>query len=332
MYNISDVDVVIGVSEQSGEAGSWYPLIYVTKAGESVTTTYKEYSKLSDIETDFAKTTDAYKAAALIFSQEIEGRPDKIAICEGGSTVMTTLAPYMDKSWRQLILAGEDYDATVAEAIEATDKLYFTHFASKDALTTAAINYSRTVAIVYSDTTLKNPEAALVGRTAGYEAGSFTYHSKTLVGVKAESLTATEVKAIVEAGGNVYVNKNGNVASHGGIVTSGEYIDVIDSKDYIVQNMRYDVQEVTLRNKKIPYTNVGIAKYETVVRNVLAKAFNNGMIADDENGQGLYSTSFKARNETTASDRLNRNYPYGQFEFELAGAIHSAKITGVVVA
>ena len=56
------------------------------------------------------------------------------------------------------------------------------------------------------------------------------------------------------------------------------------------------------------------------------------MIADDENGQGLYSTSFKARNETTASDRLNRNYPYGQFEFELAGAIHSAKITGVVVA
>lgn len=332
MYNISDVDVVIGVSEQSGEAGSWYPLIYVKNSGESVTTTYKEYSKLADVVADYAKTTDAYKAAALMLTQEVEGRPDKIAICSGGSAVMTALAPYMDKSWRQLIIAGEKYDSDVAEAIEATEKLYFTNFASKSALTTAAIKYSRTVAVVYSDETVKNPEAALVGRTAGYRAGSFTYHSKTLVGVTPESLTSTEVKEIVDAGGNVYVTKNGKVASHGGVVTSGEYIDIIDSKDYIVQNIRYDVQEVTLKNKKIPYTNVGIAKYETAVRNVLAKAFNNGMIADDENGQGLYSTSFKTRNETTASDRLARNYPYGEFEFELAGAIHSAKITGTIVA
>lgn len=331
MYNISDVDVVIGVSEQSGEAGSWYPLIYVK--GESETpVTYKEYSKLADVVTDHANTTDAYKAAALIFSQEVEGRPDKIAICSGGTDAMVALAPYMDKSWRQLILAGEKYNATVAEAIEATEKLYFTNFLSLEELKRITSKYSRTVAVVYTDTAIKNPEAALVGRTAGYEAGSFTYHSKTLVGVTPEKFTPAKVKEIVEAGGNVYVTKNGKTASHGGIVMSGEYIDIIDSKDYVVQNVRYDVQEVTLRNKKIPYTNVGIAKYETAVRNVLAKAFNNGIIAEDENGQGLYRTSFKNRSETTASDRLTRNYPYGEFEFELAGAIHSAKITGVVVA
>lgn len=332
MYNVSDVDVIIGVSEQSGEAGSWYPLIYVKGTSESTTTTFKEYSKLTDIVVDYAKDTAAYKAAALMLTQEIEGRPDKIAICSGGTDVMATLASYMDKSWRQLIIAGEDYDSAVAEAIEATEKLYFTHFATTQALKTASVKYSRTVAIVYTGEDVANPEAALVGRTAGYEAGSFTYHSKTLLGVTPEKFTQAQVKEILEAGGNVYVTKNGKVASHGGIVTSGEYIDIIDSKDYIVQNIRYDVQEVTLKNKKIPYTNVGIAKYETAVRNVLARAFNNGMIADDENGQGLYSTSFKSRTETTASDRLARNYPYGEFEFELAGAIHSAKITGVVVA
>lgn len=328
---ITDVDVIISVSAQSGRVGAWYPLIYV--AGTEETAVYKEYSSLAEIVVDYAETTDAYKAANLLFMQGEEYAPNKIAICKGGSEVMTNLAPYMDKEWRQLIVVGADYDKTIAEAIETSEKMYFTHFASQAELSTAKITaYDRIFAVVYTGSDVPNPEAAMVGRIAGLSAGSATYHAKPLKGVNADTFTQTELDAIHTAGGIAYVLKNGRVATSEGIVGSGEYADIIDSKDYIVQNIRYDVQEVFLNNEKIPYTNEGIAKIENAVLNVLARAYNNGMIADNEDGTPAYKTNFVLRSETSTADRASRNYPYGKFEFELSGAIHKAKITGSIVA
>lgn len=331
MYNVEDFDVIISASEQSGEAGSWFPLIYVK--GDAETATYKEYGSLTELEKDYAKSTDAYNAANLMFMQEEEGRPDKIAVCSGGASVLTSLTPYMGKNWRQTVIAGGEFDAEFAQAIETTDKIYFTHFASLADLKAAKIEtYNRTVAIVYTGEDVANPEAALVGRTAGYEAGSFTYHSMTVKGVTAEAYSKTAADEIKTAGGNCYVMKNGRIASHGGVVASGEWIDVIDSKDWIVQNIRYDINEVQLNNKKIPYTDAGISKYASATRNRLATAYKMGMIAEDENGQPLYSISFKPRKDTTAADRVSRNYPYGSFVAELAGAIHEGTIKGLVIA
>lgn len=331
MFNISDVDVIISASEQAGQAGTWYPLIYVK--GSTETTTYKEYSDLTDLVVDYAATTDAYKAAQLMLMQEDEGKPDKFAVATGGEDVFTSLTMFMGKDWRQLIVAGGEYDANLAADIETSEKMYYTKFATLEALKAAKIEgYDRTVALVYTGTDVNNPEAALIGRTAGYAAGSFTYHAKEVKGVTAETFTPTQVKEIVASGGNVYVMKNGRIASHGGVTGSGEWIDVIDSKDYIIQNIRYDVQEVFLNNKKIAYTNKGIAKIENATRNRLKIAYNNEMIAEGDDGNPLYNTIFKSRSETTAADRVARNYPYGYFEFELAGAIHEAKIKGAVVA
>lgn len=328
--NITDVDVIISVSGQSGSAGTWYPLIYVK--GENSATTYKEYSELTEIVSDYATTTNAYKVANLLFMQDETFRPEKIAIAEGSDDVLASLTLYMDKDWRQLIVIGE-YDSTVAQGIETTEKQYFTHFTTVSALKSANItSYDRTVAIVYTADDVVNAEAAIVGRMAGLVAGAGTYHAKVVKGVTAENFTKTELDEIHEAGGFAYVMKNGRVATSNGICGSGEYVDVIESKDYVIQNVRYDVQEVFLNNNKIPYTDEGITKVENAVRNVLAKAANNGMIATDENGQPLYSTNFAPRSATSAQDRATREYNYGTFEFELAGAIHKAKIKGAVTA
>lgn len=328
--NVSDVNVTISVAGQSGTAGSWYPLIYVK--GASDTATYKEYGNLNEVMADYAKTTEAYNAANLLFMQGDNYAPNKIAIVSGGDDVVTGLKDYMDKDWRQLIVIGE-YDKAVATAIEATEKAYFTHFASVEAAQTAKItDYDRTNAIVYTHSDVATPEAAIIGRMAGLAAGAGTYHAKEVKGVTADIFTTAQLDEIHAAGCFAYVKKNGRTATSNGIAGSGEYIDIIESKDYVVQNIRYDVQEVFLNNDKIPYTDNGIAKIENAVRNVLAKAFNNGMIAADENGQPLYKTSFAPRSATTTEDRATRAYNYGYFEFELAGAIHKAKVTGVVTA
>jgi hypothetical protein len=324
-----DVKVSINLTQPAGKAGSWYPLIYVPKTdGEE--DKYAEYTRLADIAKDYEVTTDAYKVANLIFMQD--NAPDKIAICRGDETVMTGLASYMKKNWRQLIVLAE-FDETVATAIEATDKMYFTHFANQTALSTASAkikDYDRTVAVVYSNTDVTYPEAAVVGATAGMNAGSFTYKNIILKSVAACDLNAAEIEAIHALGGITIVEKAGDTVTSEGISVGGEYIDVIDSKDYIIQNISYKVQKVFNNNAKVPYTNAGIAMLEAATLEALVDGHNNGMIADNDDGTPAYTVSFALRSGTTESDRAARNYPYGQFAFELAGAVHTAEIVGEI--
>lgn len=325
-----DVKVTISLATPIGKVGSWYPLIYVAKA-ESEEDAYKEYSDISEVETDYANTTDAYKAASLIFMQD--DAPSKIAICRGDATVMTGLAPHMKKGWRQLIVL-DDFDETVATAIEAAkDKMYFTHFSSVTALTTAynkIKDFDRTFCVVYSGTDVTCPEAALVGATAGLVAGSFTYKNIVIKGVTAEELTDTEIKAIHEKGGIVFLEKAGDTVASDGIVASGEYADLIDTEDYVVQNITFKSQKVFNNNKKVAYTDNGIALLEAATLEALKDAYNNGMIADNEDGTPAYSVSFRKRSETSETDRATRHYPYGNFAFTLAGAIHDCEIKGEI--
>ena len=61
-------------------------------------------------------------------------------------------------------------------------------------------------------------------------------------------------------------------------------------------------------------------------------AANNGMIAQNEDGSYNYTVTFGARSDCAASDISARQYCEGQFEFALAGAIHTGKITGSIIA
>ncbi|MDK2600257.1 hypothetical protein QO179_20180 [Bacillus stercoris] len=66
------------------------------------------------------------------------------------------------------------------------------------------------------------------------------------------------------------------------------------------------------------------------VTNVLQTAFANGIVAEDADGQPVYSISTKTRDQITDENRKNRVYDGLSFTFELAGAVHSAEITGEI--
>ena len=83
---------------------------------------------------------------------------------------------------------------------------------------------------------------------------------------------------------------------------------------------------------KLPYDNRGIAALEGVVVSVLKDAANNGMIAVNDEGQYDYSVNFAPRSECAPSDISTRHYAEGNFSFTLAGAIHTARITGTIMA
>lgn len=332
-----DVKVHIDLTKPIGTVGFGVPLILVENAAKEIA--YTEVSNVDEAVTaGLEKTSTAYKAALLLFSQA--NAPKKIAVCAvtaGANDALgeTTLT---DRDWRQLIVVngGEAESATdvsaISTAVEALDgKLYFAGLETDDATAITVSGLRRTV-LFYCNATedVPVPVAALVGETAGRAAGSFTYKNMKLSGVAAQELTDTEIEAIHKKGGITFVAKAGDNVTSEGKVAGGEYIDVIDSEDYIIQQLAYKTQKVLNNAAKVPYDNNGIAMLESVAVDVLQSAYNNGMIITNADGTPGYSVSYALREDTKETDRANRQYLGGSFTFALAGAVHEVEITGSI--
>ncbi len=326
-----DIRVEISTAAVAGKVGFGVPLVLVSKAKEEKP--YTECATLAEVETLCGKDTDAYKIAQLMWVQT--NAPTKIAFYASTKTATEAIAEVVNKEWRQLIVVfGEgdtDDEAAVATYIETTeDKMYFVTVTDTTALADVKGN-DRTVAFYYN-ATQPYAVAALVGETAGRTAGSYTYKNLIIKGLEPLELTDNMISQIHTAGGITLLLKAGDIVTSEGKNSNGEYIDIIDSKDWIIQQIAYQSQKLLNNSAKLPYTDSGIAALESVVTNVLQDAFNNGIIASDEdNVTPLYTVNFKTRAEMSATDRKSRVYTGGNFSFTLAGAIHEAEINGELV-
>ncbi len=325
----NDVTVKITQKQVSGSAGFGVPLIVQGMA--TVAKGYAEYDSLGAVmDAGFAQESAVYVQCAKLFIQN--NRPAKVAICAGTGKVTETLNLIKDKDYRQVIpILGENDDALkdLAAYVEATDdKMLFIRV--KDAASLAALGkMDRTVAIVYNGEE-EGAESAVVGATAGLTVGSFTYKNIIIKGVTPDSLTDAQIEAIHTAGGICIVKKAGDIVTSEGTVLSGEYVDIIDSKDYVVRNIAYKSQKLLNSAAKLSFDNTGISQLEGVVTSVLKEASTMGIIALDDDGVPLYSTDFATRSETSEADRAARTYKGGKFSFDLAGAIHYATINGTI--
>lgn len=331
--NLSDVTIVIELVKASPRAGTGYPLIFVPSSETAVA--YKEVSSLAEVtEAGFTAESEVYKAASLLFMQT--NAPSTIAVCATTEDATTGLATVLNEGWRQLIVIGDDVES-VSDYIEASGKraVYFAHAdkAGYATLASAIEGNERTVLFVYDSTDVATPEAALVGATAGMDAGSFTYKNLILKGVTPQAFTASELKAMHEAGAITVVRKAGDIVTSEGLTLSGEYIDIVDSKDYIIEQIEFQTQKLMNRLPKLPYDDTGIASLENVTYGVLKDAAGKGMIAYDVDAKEyMYNVNFGKRAECASADISTRHYALGRFSFTLAGAIHTAKITGEIVA
>lgn len=334
----NDVKVVIELLKAAPRLGFGFPLIFAGKQSKAVA--YAEVSSLEElIEAGFAAETATYKAAQLLFMQN--DCPGTIAVCASDKTTVEALPEVLDKGWRQLIVVstGTEGESTVAEVaayVESCGKpaMYYAKVDPTEYATeiTGATEYDRTLFVAYSGNDVANPEAALVGATAGLAVGSFTYKNIILKGVTAQNIKDTTVKKMHQDGVVTYLLKAGSIVTSEGIVASGEYADIVDSKDYIIQQIEYQCQRLLNRVPKLPYDNRGISALEGVVLSVLKDAANNGMIAVNDEGEYEYTVSFATRSQCADTDISARQYNEGQFQFTLAGAIHTATIKGTIIA
>jgi hypothetical protein len=334
-----DVTVNINLVKPVALIGLGRPLILANKAGSPV---FKAYSDLDSVKTDYADSTNAYKKASAIFAQG-SNRPDQVYIAnydpaaDGESTPGYTLTQaidaYADKDWEFLILADAEQTDKIAIApkIEALGIKFLVVKVEEEANRVAFKTYDRTI-VFYHPVADENPDAALVGACGSQTVGSITWKFKTLVGITAQDFNSSEVTAIHANGAICYVTKAGIDQTSEGITGSGEYIDVLHGKDWIKVNMENSIQTALSNAKKIAFDNTGIGVLEGQVTNTLQQAFANGIIAADKDGQPIYSITALTRDEVSDADRASRTYNGLSFNFELAGAIHTATITGEIAA
>lgn len=329
-----DVKVVIELAKASARSGFGYPLIFAGSQTDAVA--YTEVSSLAEVVTaGFEDTSEVYKAAELLYMQS--NSPSKIAVCASTEPTVSALPAILGKGWRQLVVVSGADDsgvAAISDYIEACGKsaVYFAKVAKdSDAIADVAGN-ERTVLVAYEDSDVAHPEAAVVGATAGMEAGSFTYKNIILKGVTPQSYSETDVTVMHQNGVITILKKAGDIVTSEGVTASGEYIDIVDSQDYIIEQIEYQAQSLMNRVNKLAYDNAGISALEGVVVSVLKGAANQGMIAQTADGEYDYTVTFLPRSECSDTDISSRQYYGGSFSFVLAGAIHVARITGQIVA
>jgi hypothetical protein len=157
-----------------------------------------------------------------------------------------------------------------------------------------------------------------------------TWKFAQLVGITPDTIGASTVQSVDDGGGNVYVMRGGQPRTGEGKTVSGEYIDVIMSKDWVQLNIENSIQTLLNNSPKVPYTNAGIGQLEGATINVLKAGYNQGIIAEDDDGIPLYSTNFPSREQSNPADRAARKYTGATFTFQLAGAVHEGAITGTI--
>lgn len=325
----NDITVKITQKQVAGNAGFGVPLIV-----EGMAETEKQYAEFSSIddllEAGYKITDQIYKQCEKVFLQS--NRPSSVAVCAGTGKITEILNSLKSKDYRQVIpILGEGDDTLkeLASYIETTeDKMLFIKVATESELMSLG-KLDRTMAIVYSGSD-DGVEGALVGATAALTVGSFTYKNIIIKGIEPDELTDMQIKSIHSANGICIVRKSGDIVTSEGKVLSGEYTDIIDSKDYVIKNIAYQAQKLLNASPKLSFDNVGISQLESVVMGVLKEAFVAGIIAANESGAPLFTINFAARSESSEADRAQRTYNGGKFTFELAGAIHEATINGVL--
>jgi hypothetical protein len=328
----SDVTVTIDIQRPTPKLGFGKTLIIGTS---NTGADYKTYYDLEALKSDFDEDTEVYKGAFSLLNQG-DNSPSEFAVMlrkTEGETWADFMPKVFAKDWYFLMaITGLVADITaIADAVEQDNsRQYFVSTSSKDDLATIkAKKYTRTTAL-YHATTDNYPEAAWLGEAASTEPGGLTWKFKTLKGIEPMDIDTTELNAIHALGANTYVTKAGDDVTSEGKTVSGEYIDIIHSRDYLVFSIQYAIQKLLNRSPKIRYDNTGIAQLEAEVRTILKRADLNGMIARDDDGIAQFSTYFKPRSQVDPADREKREYNDGTFEFELAGAVHAAKVKGTI--
>lgn len=193
--------------------------------------------------------------------------------------------------------------------------------------------FLRTVLIAHKQAAAEYPELAWMGRCFTIAPGGETWALKTLSAINPSVFSDTEQGYIFQKNANAYEQYADNTyLINKGKVSSGEWIDVVRFRDWLTDNIQKNMSSLMIRQKKIPYTNGGIALIVNSLRGSLIEGQNAGGIAPDEQnslGEAVpgFRITYPNAADVSADIKASRTL-YIDFSALLAGAIQLTEITG----
>lgn len=245
-----------------------------------------------------------------------------------------------DNSWYGIYnpYASKAMDAAIAAFVEANAKLFVSGSQDVDIILTVpsgATDIAGTLktsaykksAVLYHPNPGAHAVAAWLGRVLCLAAGSETWAFKTLVGVPAVALTATQSSNARGKNANTYEAIAGVNVTRFGTVASGEYIDVSRFIDWIIARIGERVFGLLAgAASKVPFDDTGIAMVARKAESVLIDGVAVKGFRDYQMGP------LPKAADISDADRAARHLGPVNFVGFLAGAVHTAAFVGSVVA
>lgn len=229
--------------------------------------------------------------------------------------VVQAVAAYAEAN-KKLYVAQSQDSAIITTAISGTDDV-------AEALKNSA--YDRT-ALIYSGITDEFADAAWLGKCLPFAPGSETWKFKTLAGVAASSLSEThKVNLRAKSCNFVYTVAGRNITAEG-VVSSGEFIDIIRGVDWFEARLQERIFLLLANAAKVPFTDGGIALIEGEVRSQCTEGIEAGFLTNNPAPEVFVP---KAADVSTLN-KAARLLPDVKFNATIAGAVHKTTISGVI--
>jgi hypothetical protein len=248
------------------------------------------------------------------------------------------LIEFNNSDWYALLLATDNTywpQYAAAQWIASRRKIFFarsndsvinTATTTDIASTFSDLNYDRTVVIAHFPLADDFIDAGWLGRMLPEDPGSATYKFKTITGCAADNLTSTQANYAKGKNANTYETVGGVAMMAEGVVSSGEYIDIITGVDWLQARIEERVFSKLVNLNKIPFTDAGVAIIENEIRAQLNEGVRVGLLAADP----AFTVTVPKVADVSPADKAARYLPNITFVATLAGAVHKTQIRGTV--
>jgi hypothetical protein len=246
-----------------------------------------------------------------------------------------------NNSWYALVTLynSKAYIQAAAAWVESNGKLYGPTSQDTAIITTAYANgsatdvatalrtsaYARTFVSYHPDNGAFL-DAAWMGKCLPMAPGSETWKFKTLATVPATSFTGTHQANLADKRCNYYYEVAGVNMTTEGIVSAGEFVDVVRFRDWLQARMMERIFARLVQLKKVSFTDAGVAIIEAEVRAQLSEGIEVGGLSDDPAPQ----VQVPRVANVSSADKGARRLTGIKFRAVLAGAIHSLVIEGTI--
>lgn len=291
----------------------------------------------------FAATDDIYNAVSRYFAQSPCPTRGAVGRIGAGETIAVALAAakQADAGWYGLILCSKTTQ-DVKDAMtwtESNKRLFLwsswdpnivdqtlTADLSSLAFWCKANAYKRSGGLFTRGSLY--PEAAWTGRCFPKDPGTINWAHKVLADVAVDGLTATQRKNAHDKFCSTYETIGGVNVTEEGWTGSGDFFDITQACDWLEATLQEEIFSKLANLDKLPFDDGGIKVIEGVIRGVLKKATDNGVLAEYDPDQGDYY-DFPRAADISQADKIARTLDLTKcFQRRLSGALNHVKVQG----